>query len=47
MCPRASIHLKYTVNVIFRMCDGEMLNSQELNPNSLLAETDKDNLEIP
>lgn len=34
------------VNVICRMFGEEMVNSQKANPNSLIAETGKNNLEI-
>lgn len=41
----AKIHLKSIVYVICRIWGGEMVNSKKANPNSLLAETDRDNLE--
>lgn len=45
-CGHAKILLKSMVNVICRMFGEEMVNSQKANPNSLIAETGKNNLEI-
>lgn len=42
----AGVHLKPVVNIISRMHGGEIVNALKVNPNSLLTEIEKSNLDI-